>query len=113
MRKLLAAACVAAFVPALAFAADAKGNWEESCAKCHGSDGRGDTRMGHKLEIKDFTDAAVQAKFSDDDAFKAIKEGLKDGSGRTRMKAIEGLSDDDIRALVQHVRSLKAPAAAH
>jgi len=112
MKKLLAAACAAAFVPALAFAADAKGNWEDSCAKCHGSDGKGDTRMGHKLEIKDFTDPAVQAKFSDEDAFKAIREGLKDGTGKVRMKAIEGLSDDDIRALVQYVRALKGAAPA-
>ncbi len=113
MKKLLAAACAAAILPTLALAADAKGNWEESCAKCHGADGKGDTRMGHKLEIKDFTDPAVQAKFSDDEAFRAIKEGLKDGTGKVRMKAIEGLSDDDIRALVQYVRGLKGPAAGH
>lgn len=111
MRKLLAAACLAACAPTLAFAADAKGNWADNCAKCHGEDGKGDTRMGHKLAIKDFTDASVQAGFSDGDAFKAVKEGLKDGSGKVRMKAIEGLSDDEITALVQYVRGLKAPAA--
>ena len=37
-------------------AADAKENWEKNCAKCHGPDGKGDTKMGKKLEIKDFTD---------------------------------------------------------
>jgi cytochrome c553 len=108
MRKMLAAAIAAAFVPALAvFAADAKSNWEEICAKCHGPGGKGDSHMGVKLHIRDFTDAAVQAQFTDDDAFKAVKEGLKDSAGRTRMKAIEGLSDDEIRALVQYVRGLK------
>ena len=64
--------------------------------------------MGKKLDIKDFTDAAVQAKFTDDEAFKALKEGLKDEDGKTRMKAIEGLSDDEIKALVQYVRGLKS-----
>jgi cytochrome c551/c552 len=49
----------------------------------------------------------VQAQFTDADAFKAVKEGLKDKDGKMRMKAIEGLSDDDITALVQYVRGLK------
>jgi cytochrome c553 len=88
-------------------AADAPANWEENCAKCHGAEGKGDTKIGRKLAIRDFTDAAVQAQFSDEEAFKAVKAGLQDKSGKTRMKAIEGLTDDDITALVQHVRSLK------
>ncbi len=108
MRKMLAVVIMASFGPALAlFAADAKSNWEETCAKCHGGGGKGDTKMGGKLHIRDFTDAAVQAQFTDDEAFKAIKEGLTDAEGRTRMKAIEGLSDDDIKELVKYVRGLK------
>jgi len=87
--------------------ADAKENWDKLCAKCHGKEGKGDTKMGQKLGIKDYTDAKVQAKIKDDEAFKAIKEGLKDKDGKTRMKPVEGLSDDEIKALVQHIRSLK------
>lgn len=109
MKKMLVVAVVALFGPALAmFAADAKSNWDDNCAKCHGADGKGDTRMGHKLAIKDFTDAKVQAQFTDDAAFKALKEGLKDKDGKTRMKAADGLSDDEIKALVQYVRGLKS-----
>jgi cytochrome c553 len=67
--------------------------------------------MGKKLAISDLADANVQAKFTDAEAFKAVKEGLNDKNGKTRMKAVEGLSDDDITALVQYVRSLK-PAVA-
>jgi cytochrome c6 len=89
-------------------AAGASTNWEELCAKCHGADGKGQTKMGKKLKIRDYTDAAVQGKFTDEDALKALKEGLKDGSGKQLMKPVEGLSDDDLKALVQHVRSLKA-----
>ena len=63
--------------------------------------------MGQKLGIKDFTDAKVQADLKDEEAFKAIKEGVKDKDGKTQMKAVEGLSDDEIKALVQHVRSFK------
>jgi cytochrome c553 len=89
------------------FAADAAANWKEHCAKCHGSDGRGDTKMGHKLLISDLTDAKLQAKFTDADAAGAIKSGLKDAKGKTIMKPVRGLSDDEVNALVTHVRGLK------
>jgi cytochrome c6 len=88
-------------------AADVKENWTQNCAKCHGADGKGDTKMGKKLDIKDFTDAAVQAKFTDEQMAKAIKEGVKDGD-KSKMKAFgEVLSADEIKALVAHVRSYK------
>jgi cytochrome c553 len=87
-------------------AADAKENWDKMCAKCHGADGKGDTKMGKKLDIKDFTDAKTQAALTDDKAFKAIKDGVKDGD-KTRMKPAENVSDADIKALVAHVRSFK------
>jgi cytochrome c553 len=98
------AACAAMVVSASA--ADVKETWDKSCKKCHGAEGKGDTTMGKKLEIKDLTDAKVQDSFKDDAAFKAIKEGVKDGD-KTRMKAIEGLSDDEIKAMVAYVRTLK------
>ena len=79
----------------------------ESCAKCHGAAGKGDTKMGKKLGIRDLTDPQVQAKFTDEQACKAIKEGVKDESGKTTMKAVEGLSDEDVEALVAYVRTLK------
>jgi cytochrome c553 len=89
------------------WAAEAKSNWEELCAKCHGPGGTGDTKMGKKLSIRDFTDAKVQGQFTDAEAFKALKEGLKDKDGKLQMKPVEGLSDDDITALVKYVRGLK------
>jgi cytochrome c553 len=108
MKKILLAAFSCVLVSAVAArASDAKSNWDDNCAKCHGPDGKGDTKMGHRLNIGDFTDAAVQARFTDEQAFSAIKDGLKDKDGKTRMKAVEGLADDDIKALVQYVRGLK------
>ena len=88
-------------------AADAKANYEKDCAKCHGADGKGQTKMGQKLGAKDYTDAKVQAEMKDDAAIKAIKEGLKDKDGKTLMKPSEGLSDDDVKALVAYMRSFK------
>jgi cytochrome c553 len=87
-------------------AADANAIWEKSCQKCHGADGKGETKMGKKLDIKDFTDAKYQASFTDEKAIKAIKEGIKDGD-KTRMKPAEDLSDDDIKALVAKIRAFK------
>lgn len=89
------------------YGADAAAQWKESCAKCHGEDGKGETKMGRKLSIGDFTDAKVQAKFTDEEALKAIKSGRTDATGKTTMKAIEGLSEEDMKGLVAYVRTLK------
>ena len=90
---------------ASASAGDAKENWGKSCAKCHGPDGSGQTVMGKKLKLADLTDAKVQAGMTDDAISKSIKEGVtKDGK---TMKAVAGLTDDDVKALVKYVRGLK------
>src|ERR1035438_334950 len=108
MKKLLTLSIAIIAVSALsASAADAKANYESNCAKCHGADGKGQTKMGQKLGVKDYTDAKVQADLKDDAAIKAIKEGLKDADGKTLMKAFDTLSDEEVKALVQYVRSLK------
>ncbi len=107
MKKTLfiaAAACAAIVVSASA--ADVKENWDKNCKKCHGPDGKGQTTMGKKLDIKDFTDAKVQASFKDEQLLKAIKEGVKDGD-KTRMKPAEGLSEEEMKALVAYVRAFK------
>jgi cytochrome c553 len=87
------------------YGADAAANWENQCAKCHGADGKGDTKMGKRLGIADLTDAKVQAKFTDEQAFKAMKEGVKDKDGKVTMKPIEDMSDADMKALVPVVRA--------
>lgn len=88
-------------------AADAKAIWDKDCAKCHGEDGKGKTKMGEKLGIRDYTDAKVQEGLKDAEITKAIKEGVKDKEGKTKMKAFADLSDDDVKALVAQIRSFK------
>jgi cytochrome c553 len=107
MKKIvvLSLAALAAML-VTASAADVKETWEKTCAKCHGPDGKGDTKMGKKLDIKDLTDTKVQTSLKDEEMFKAIKEGVKDGE-KIKMKAVEGLSDDEIKAMVAHVRKFK------
>jgi cytochrome c553 len=90
-------------------AADAKENWDKDCAKCHGPDGKGDTKMGKKLEVKDYTDAKLQASMKDEEMAKAIKEGVKEkNSDKVKMKGFaETLSDDEVKALVAYFRAFK------
>ena len=89
-----------------ASAADAKATYEKDCAKCHGKDGKGQTVMGKKQGAKDYTDPKVQDELKDEAAFKAIKDGMKEGD-KVIMKPAEGLSDADIKALVAHMRTFK------
>jgi len=90
-----------------ASAADAKALWDANCAQCHGKDGKAQTKMGTTLGAKDLTDAKVQSQFSDAKATQSIKDGVKQ-NGKTTMKAFGGkLSDDEIKALVAYVRTLK------
>ncbi|HXF10871.1 MAG TPA: cytochrome c, partial [Desulfuromonadaceae bacterium] len=58
-------------------AADGKALYQANCIKCHGDDGRGVTKLGKKLQIRDFTDSEVWKTFDDEDAFKAVKNGIK------------------------------------
>ena len=106
MKIALIIASIAAFAWT-AQTADVAALYEKNCTKCHGADGKGETKMGKKVGVKDLTDAKVQAEFTDEQAFAAIKEGKKDKNGKIQMKPIEGATDDDIKALVAHTRSLK------
>jgi mono/diheme cytochrome c family protein len=83
-------------------------NWENHCAKCHGMDGKGQTKVGKKLAVKDYTDAKVQAELKDADMIKATSEGVSEG-GKERMKAFKGeLSPAEITELVAYIRKFKA-----
>ena len=107
IKPILAGAVLAAGA-ALVFAAPVAENWENHCTKCHGADGRGQTKVGKKLGVLDYTSAADQAKFSDEQAAKAIAEGAKDKAGKERMKAYQDeLSPQEIKDLVAMVRKFK------
>ena len=107
MKKLIVITCALLMAGVVSLrAADAKETWDKNCAKCHGEDGKGKTKMGEKLGVKDYTDSKVQADMKDDKMAKAIKEGVKE-EDKTKMKAFTDLSDDDVKALIAHVRAFK------
>ncbi|MFA6961143.1 MAG: cytochrome c [Opitutaceae bacterium] len=96
------------FAGTVCVAAPAAENWENNCTKCHGADGKGDTKIGKKLKLKDYSDAAVQAKFSDEELVKAINEGVSE-NGKEKMKAFKDvLAPDEIKDLVGYIRKLKS-----
>jgi cytochrome c553 len=102
---LIAACMVATAVSGVG--EDTKALWDKECSKCHGADGKGQTTMGKKLKVKDYTDAKVQAAMTDEEMLKITKDGKKEGD-KTLMKGFAGtLSDDQIKELVAYIRKFK------
>ena len=85
-------------------------NWENHCTKCHGADGKGQTKPGKKLQVKDYTDARVQAEMKDEEMLKIIADGAFE-KGKEKMKAYKDeLSAEEIKELVAYVRSFSPNA---
>ena len=98
-RKIFVLVTVVISSASIGFAADAAAIWSQQCASCHGKDGSGNTMMGKKLGVKDYT---KDQGFSDAEAANVIK------NGKGKMKGFKAkLSDADVKALVAYVRSLK------
>jgi cytochrome c6 len=95
-------------VPAIAFAATAHENWMEHCARCHGADGTGNTKIGKKLKLHDYSNPSVQARITDDEMYDAIAEGVYDDRKKERMKPYKDvLTQNEMKDLVALVRSFK------
>lgn len=106
--RLSASCALFVFTTTLGLAAPVAENWENHCTKCHGDDGKGLTKAGKKLKLKDYTDAAVQAKMTDEEMLKAIADGVNDDKGKEKMKAYKPeLSEDEMKELVAYVRKFK------
>jgi cytochrome c553 len=104
----LLSALVFAAGAAVSVAAPAAENWENHCTKCHGADGKGQTKAGKKLNLKDYTEAKVQGEMKDADMTKAIADGVFEKE-KEKMKSYKSeLSADEIKDLVAYVRKFKA-----
>ncbi len=100
---------LAAVAMARPAAATPEADYTQYCVSCHGKDGKGKTKMGEKFGIKDFTDAKVQAEFTDEKALQNIADGVNDpATGKTKMPARKDkLSQDQMKDLVKYVRAFK------
>ncbi len=117
MRKIVLTLSMLAVLalPAMRVSAapDGKELYTRNCKECHGVTGDGKSPSGKALNPKvkqDLSDAAVQAKIKDEDIIKSITDGVKSDDGKVLMKPLkekDKLSDEDIKAIVQYVRTLK------
>ena len=109
MKSMIRFRCISLmlFTASLGWAATPAENWENNCAACHGEDGKGQTKQGKKLKLRDYTDPKVQAELKDEEMLKAILEGVFD-KGKERMKAYKDeLSEEEAKELVVFTRKLK------
>jgi len=75
--------------------------YKSKCQVCHGPDGKGDTPAGKKVGVKDFHSPEV-ARMSDAELFEITRKG------KDKMPSYDKkLTDDQIKALVKYIRSLK------
>jgi mono/diheme cytochrome c family protein len=95
--------------PAGAPAQDGRAIFEAHCAVCHGTTGKGDGPGARVIRQKmaDFSAAAAMRLVSDRFLFDIIKKGSSQ-FGRSNAMPAWGmkLSDEEIRAVVAHIRSL-------
>jgi len=77
--------------------------YADNCARCHGSDGRGQTMMGRGLAAPNLTDAGWWK--AERPTNKRLTTSIHNGRGDGRMPAFgEQLSKSEIAALVALVR---------
>src|SRR5918912_1787227 len=94
MKRIALALATFAFV-ATAHAADGKALFAQKCASCHGQDGKGKTKMGEKLGVKDLT--ALPAGTD-------VKATIENGKP-PKMTPYKGkLSDAEIAAVAAYVK---------
>lgn len=76
--------------------------YADKCARCHGSDGQGRTRMGESVEPPDLSDPAWQRGRTD------ARMAASVADGRGQMPAFrKKLSRQDIAASIAYVRTLR------
>ena len=78
--------------------ADGKAVYMKKCKKCHGADGKAQTKMGKKHEMEPIPGKLNKAK---------ITKAIKNGKANTKMKAFkEKLTEEEIGAVATFVMTL-------
>jgi mono/diheme cytochrome c family protein len=75
--------------------------YAEQCAMCHGPDGKARTAMGKTLNMKDWNDGKTLNLMSDADVGREIHVG------KQSMPAFAQLTDAEIKALVEYIRTFQ------
>ena len=78
--------------------------FDQACSRCHGKHGVPEAGMVAQIGVKDLTTDRVQDSFTDDQ----LRKQIIDGSENQKMPSFAGaLTDDQIEAVIAHVRSLR------
>jgi mono/diheme cytochrome c family protein len=94
--------------PAVILMADGKAVYMKKCKKCHGEDGKGQTKIGKKHKSPDFTSGAWQGKNGKAKVVKSVTNGVFKDGVKTKMKAFkEKLSTEEISAVADYVKAFK------
>lgn len=80
--------------------------WLDHCSRCHGEAGRGDTPLGKKLKIKDYSLKSEQAKFTDKQIVEIILKGKIENGKKVMPAYSEELSKETIESFVPYVRGM-------
>ncbi len=77
----------------------------QSCARCHGVDGKGDPQIRQQMPVRDFTDPAFRARAATGELERVIM------AGKNQMPSFGGaLSQPKIQALAGYVKRLGGAA---
>jgi cytochrome c oxidase cbb3-type subunit 3 len=111
MKKLLLAACLLGTAAAAAAGDARRGEalYQVYCTQCHGvkGDGKGVNAAYMAVMPRDHTDRGEMSARTDEELFKVIKHGGKSINKSVLMPAWgRNLADEDIQALVSHLRNL-------
>lgn len=97
------AVALASVLVASAQTSEIKKLWTKNCASCHGPDGRGKTNSGREAGVVDLTDPKIHEKYTVEQMFTRVKEGVKEGD-KVKMQPAENLTDVEIKKLIAYVR---------
>ena len=102
MKRWMAVLFFGAATAAFGGVAEGKDLYAKKCRACHGAEGQGNPGMAKmlKIDFRHLGSKEVQGK-SDEE----LKKTITAGTGK--MKAVEGLSPDQVKDVVAFVRSIK------
>ncbi len=98
-----------------AMSAKGKKLYQTRCATCHGKNGKGEGMLAKSLDPKprDHTNPEWQDSVTDKEIATVIKDGGPAAGLSATMPAHPGLSDSDVQALVDYIRSLRSEGSSN
>lgn len=99
----LAVAFTALWLAGAAALADGPTLFVKNCAPCHGPKGKPNAKMVRLLGVRDLTQSRISAA----EVERQILEGRQEGARQVMPAFKESLKEQEVKALVQHVLSLR------